>query len=658
MKLAAKRLSLGLILIVAASALLLLSDLGQRKAARNSPVPRVAILKYASRPLLDDTEQGAIDALADAGFVNGRTIQLQRFNAENDLPTANTIAREITGGRFDMVISISTPCLQAVANANEEGKAIHVFGAVTDPFGAGVGISRSDPLDHPKHLVGVGTFQPVEKTFRLAKKMYPKLGAVGVVWNPAEACSEACTLIAREICKELDVELLEATVDNSAGVLEAAESLVGRGAEALWVGGDNTVEMAVESLLRAAGKRRIPVFNNSPGLVEKGVCFGLGADYYQVGYLTGSLAAKVLEGTDPATIPIEDVVPEFLGLSRKALTSLEAPWRFSAEMVASAALVIDERGKKHEKSQPSASADDADDRPAWRIGIVRWVDSPNSEESEEGILLGLEDEKVSERAEILHFSAEGDAATLNSSLDSLKDKNLDLLFVISTPTLQAAVQRFTKLPVVFTCVANPILAGAGKTNEDHRPNIAGISTVSAFEEMAELFQVCMPEARKVGTLFVPSEVNSIYYKDRMVRAMKAKGIEVVAVGVNSNSEVSEAALSMCARGIDAVCQISDNMTSSCFPLIEAAATRSKLPIFAYVSAHVRGGAVLGLARDYVQAGQEAGQIGAKILRGAKPAAFPFRPVSGATLLVNLKAARALGFKVPQSILERAEEVIK
>ena len=321
MWLIAKRLALGTTLIVAASAVLLWSDLDQRKHSKKGDVPKLATLIYASRPLLEETEQGMLDALADAGFVDGKGFQLERFNAENDMANANVIAKEITSGRFDMVLTVSTPCLQAVANANREGKAIHVFGAVTDPFGAGVGISRTNPLDHPKHLVGIGTFQPVKRTFQLAKQFYPGLKTVGVVWNPAEACSEACTLIAREICGELGMTLLEAPVDNSAGVLEAAESLVARGVQALWVGGDNTVEMAIDSLLKAAGKSRLPVFNNSPGLIAKGTLFGLGAKYYEVGRIAGKLAADVLNGTDTATIRVEDCVPELLaiGLSHKAI---------------------------------------------------------------------------------------------------------------------------------------------------------------------------------------------------------------------------------------------------------------------------------------------------------------------------------------------------
>src|SRR5439155_1266179 len=81
--------------------------------------------------------------------------------AENDLPTDNAIAKEITDGKFELVLTASTLSTQAVANANKAGKAIHVFGAVADPFSAGIGVRREAPMDHPRHLVGIGTFMPV-----------------------------------------------------------------------------------------------------------------------------------------------------------------------------------------------------------------------------------------------------------------------------------------------------------------------------------------------------------------------------------------------------------------------------------------------------------------------------------------------------------------
>ena len=196
-----KRLASGIVLIVLASSVLLVSDWGRRKPAAG-PVRHVAILQHASQPALDDGVEGMIAGLAQAGFVDGRNISIRRYNAENDVPTGNVIAKGITNGENALVLTASTVSLQAVANANRDGRTMHVFGLVSDPYAAGVGISREKPLDHPRHLVGFATMPPVAEAFELARRLLPGLTTVGTVWNPAEANSEAQLKLARKTCEK------------------------------------------------------------------------------------------------------------------------------------------------------------------------------------------------------------------------------------------------------------------------------------------------------------------------------------------------------------------------------------------------------------------------------------------------------------------------
>ena len=69
-----------------------------------------------------------------------------------------------------------------------------------------------------------------------------------MVWNPAERNSEVCTIKAREVCRTFGMQLIEANVDQSKDVREAADSLVARGAQALWTGIDVTVMNATAAL--------------------------------------------------------------------------------------------------------------------------------------------------------------------------------------------------------------------------------------------------------------------------------------------------------------------------------------------------------------------------------------------------------------------------
>jgi putative ABC transport system substrate-binding protein len=344
-----KRLLLGIGLIVFASAVLLLSDLKQRSDTSKT-VRRVGILQHASVLLLDESVRGMIDSLAENGFIDGQTITIQKFNAQGDIAVANSIAKEMVNANYDLLLTSSTLSLQAVANANRGGKTVQVFGAVADPSVAGVGITRDKPLDHPPNLVGIGSFLPVADSFQIAREMYPGLKRVGVAWNPAEANSRAFTEKAREACKTMGIELLEANVENSNGVLEAAESLIARGAEALWIGGDVTVSVAVDSVVSIGQKARVPVFTITPGKPERGTLFDYGADFYLVGKQTGDLGVRILRGEDPTKIPITNVVPTYFVLNKLALKGLKGSWQVSDELLRRANVVVDEEGVHQNKS--------------------------------------------------------------------------------------------------------------------------------------------------------------------------------------------------------------------------------------------------------------------------------------------------------------------
>ena len=540
-----QRLLLGFILIVVASGVLLFSDLGQRRD-RGRRVPHVAIFQCASAAVLDDGVQGIKEALTRAGYVDGKTISLREFNAENDMPTANAIARQITNGRFDLVFTVSTVCLQVVANANKAGKTIHVFGLVTDPYGAGVGINRDNPLDHPPHLVGLGSFQPVAESLQLAKTLFPGLTTVGAPWNPAEHSSEACVVKARETVTRLGLKLLEANVENSSGVFEASNSLVARGAEALWVGCDVTVNVALDSVLAAGKRSRIPVFTNQPPNARRGALFDLGANYREVGQLIGPIGVMILQGADPAKIPVRNVLPKSLWVNTEALKGLKEPWQIPEAVVARAQVLVDAKGV-HENSVAQIP------RPVegrtYKIGLAYFAPDSIGDLCRKGLFDGLHNfgfvREKNLSARLAH--AQGEIANIPHGLQHLDNLGLDLIVALTTPVLTAAAATVKRTPVVFTEVYDPIAAGAGKSATDHHPNITGVGSFPPLEETIGVMQRLLPGLTSVGTLYNASEANSRKVVGVARQIFKKRGIHLEEIAISNTSEVYQAAqaLSRC-----------------------------------------------------------------------------------------------------------------
>src|SRR5262245_13154872 len=124
-----RRLSLGVGLIIAASAALLFSDpVGKTrsKTATGTKTPKVAVANFSSTMTLEEGQRGLIDGLAEEGFIDGETMELKLFNAETDRATAVAIAKDVVSRDFDLIVTVSTAMLQAVANANKETQRTHV----------------------------------------------------------------------------------------------------------------------------------------------------------------------------------------------------------------------------------------------------------------------------------------------------------------------------------------------------------------------------------------------------------------------------------------------------------------------------------------------------------------------------------------------------
>ena len=143
-----------------------------------------------------------------------------------------------------------------------------------------------------------------------------------------------------------------------------------------------------------------------------------------------------------------------------------------------------------------------------------------------------------------------------------------------------------------------------------------------------------------------------------MEAARQAGIEVELVGVSTTGEIADAALALCSRRIDAVCQISDNLSGATFVAIAAAANRFKLPVFTFNTTQAEQGAAVVVARDYYDGGRESGLLASRVMRGEDPATIPFQPIRTTRLVVNLKAATISGLKIPPSLQKRADRVIE
>ncbi|MBN1925193.1 MAG: ABC transporter substrate-binding protein [Prolixibacteraceae bacterium] len=291
--------------------------------------------------------------------------------------------------------------------------------------------------------------------------------------------------------------------------------------------------------------------------------------------------------------------------------------------------------------------------------LIQYNDSPLSDLSREGILEGMKQYGYTEGTDFKldAKNAQGDISTLNLIVDGVLNDKPDLVFVTSTPTLQVVAKKITDIPVVFTVIADPVVAGAGTSFTSHLPNFTGISTMGAYKEMVHWLKEIMPDIKTIGTLFSPGEANAVKNVSELEKYAGEAGIEVVTVPVNSSSEVVDATLALASKKPEIICQVIDNLTSAAFSGIAKIAAEQKIPIFGFEDDQINKGAVFVVSRNYTQAGIDAVRLADKIFKGADPDTIPFEFVSKTDIKLNLDAAEKYGIQIPTSILNNKDIIL-
>lgn len=639
-----KDLWLSVLLIAAASAVLLLSDLEQRKSnvkQAGKTLPTIAIMQISSTPLLDKHVEGIIDGLKEGGMLGGDFHNLKKYNALGDLSVANAIAREIVNSPVDIVITSSTLALQTFAKANMQRQKTHVFGAVTDPYGAGVGIVGNQAANHPPYLCGIGTFQPVEKAFRIAKEMNPKLRKVGVVWNPGEQCSEACLLQAREICKEIGVMLIEAVAVNTSEVSEAVRSLTSKGVDAIWIGGDTVATASARMIFSIAAQFRIPVFTNDPADAAAGALFGLGADYYTVGKITAQLALEVLNGRPPSTVMIDNVVPEKLELNDSLMRVYARVWTPGA-MVKSllegdenadqtSRQTVDFKDYIQKGSLPSTaqllSAEHFTNLHLKRQGpakvaVITLVENRLLEEAVRGVEEGMKWSGLQPGIDykLQSYSAQGEIAQLPQIIDAVIRENPDVIVSVTTPAMMAIAAKVKEIPVVLTVTSNPIRLRV--FNNGRPENICGVHDNPPLNELVQMALDYDTSLENFGIVYDPSQMNAVLSVETLREVMKQRKLRLFEATASNVTELGLATQALIQRGAKAIVVSADNLVNTGFSAIHKVAQPAGIPIFATEPQLVEQGATGALGDSFIDWGTQSGKLVAKVLAGVSPKDLP------------------------------------
>ncbi|MCK4075494.1 ABC transporter substrate-binding protein [Streptococcus suis] len=284
------------VMVVAA---LFLTQKEQNNSTNSTEKVKIGVLQFVTHDSLDEIYKGIKAGLEEGGYTTTENLSIDFMNAEGDQSQVQTMSKKLVDNGNELLIGIATPAAQGLANATTELPII--MGAVTDPVGANLVTDLKNPGGN---ITGVSDQTPVADTVSLIKEITPDAKTIGVLYSSNEDNSKIQVAEFKAAAEEAGYTVLEYAVASSnelASTVEVASSKV----DALFTPVDNTVASAFSTVVSVANKSKTPIFTSVEDMVEGGGIASVTLSQYDLGVATGKMAAKILDGANPADTPVQ-----------------------------------------------------------------------------------------------------------------------------------------------------------------------------------------------------------------------------------------------------------------------------------------------------------------------------------------------------------------
>jgi putative tryptophan/tyrosine transport system substrate-binding protein len=235
----------------------------------------------------------------------------------------------------------------------------------------------------------------------------------------------------------------------------------------------------------------------------------------------------------------------------------------------------------------------------------------------------------------------------------------DLIFAPPSPAAVAARKATSTIPVIFATGTDPV--GTGLVASLARPggNVTGILSVveSLAPKLMQVLREVLPAAKRLGFLNDPNDLRARIDLAAARPAAAALGMTLMVSDVASDATLSGAVARLAEEKVDAILTSTSLIFNFRMHLLELANAR-RLPVVGHRSELADAGALLTYGGALSDQLRHAAAMVNKVLQGSSPSVIPVQQPTKFELVVNLRAARALGVKVPQSIVLQADRVIR
>jgi len=288
------------------------------------------------------------------------------------------------------------------------------------------------------------------------------------------------------------------------------------------------------------------------------------------------------------------------------------------------------------------------------IGISQYGEHSSLDNCRNGFLKGLEDAGLKEGTDytVDYQNAGFDDNICTQIGQNFSANNVAMMCGIATNAATAcfAAAEDKDIPVIFTAISDPVEAKLDKGN------ITGTSDKLPIEAQLDLIRKLQPDAKTIGILYTTSEPNSVSAIKEYQEKAGAYGFTIEALGVTSQSEVTQATDTLISKKVDCFSNLTDNNVVGVLSSVLEKTNEAGIPVYGSEIEQVVKGCVAAAGIDYYELGRQTGAMAAKVLKGeAKASEIPYETITEYGIYINSGAISEMGITVPEDIAEKAIE---
>jgi putative ABC transport system substrate-binding protein len=299
---------------------------------------------------------------------------------------------------------------------------------------------------------------------------------------------------------------------------------------------------------------------------------------------------------------------------------------------------------------------------SYRIGSAYVAVSAQTKPYEEQYLAGLRELGFEVGRNLIYDvrNCEGDPARLPAAIDELLALKPDLLFGIEA-VARIMRSKTATIPIVLTLSSDPVAAGLVKSLRRPGGNVTGNASLDGpmLTKQVELLSELLPRMASIAMLIDPGIPAGASIVEEVRTAAKTRRARLITYQVPDRAALENALKEMERNRPDALLNgMSSGLLFQNRQFTYETALRLRIPAAGNVAAGAEAGALFSLGVNLHHEFRRAATHAARILRGANPGDLPVEQPTRFEMVINLKTAKALGIKIPQSVLIRADRVIE